>query len=361
MVELIKKLSGLNGAARMLFSMALVLEKLGSQNMAMAMFKKAIGKSPQNRWLHLHASRLCLKKGQVDMAVTHWKKAARPEDIGCFIYWLNKTNRMPSFKKQGGGYNGEDINFSNIITADKTNLDRAAKDTGLELLEKGKVERALTVFIKELETVKFDPGLLFNTGLALSKLNKHGAALRYYEKAQELGLNSLELLNNKGYSLYNLGKYEEAQTCYELARGMAPGDYTILNNLAACYMKSGQGARAHHFFATAAQNNPRDAILHNNLAMCLESSGQTGEAVMHYDTALSRCKNGFEKNTVLLNKINCLIKLKKLREALGACEMISVGCDGEFELWATRAELCNELGRTREAAESYRKALGLTG
>ena len=362
MAEFTKKLSGLNSAARMLFGMALILEKLGSQNMAMDMFKKAIKKSPDNRWLHLHASRLCLKKGQVDMAVTHWKKAAGPEDIGCFIYWLNKTNRMPSFKKPGeDGYTGGNVNYSNITAAVISKPDRAAKDTGLELLEKGKVEGALAVFIKELETERFDPGLLFNTGLALSKLNKHGEALGYYEKAQELGLNSLELLNNKGYSLYNLEKYEEAQTCYELARGLAPGDYTILNNLAACYVKSGHGARAHHFFAAAVQNNPRDAILLNNLAMCLESSGQTGKAMMHYDTALSHCKNGFEKNTVLLNKVNCLIKLKKLREALGACELISVNCDGEFELWATKAELCNELGRTKEAAENYRKALGLTG
>lgn len=362
---IVKGIRSLNGAAVILYSMALVLETLGSRNMALNMFKRAIRKSPQNRWLHLHASRLCLKKGQVDMAVTHWKKAARPEDIGCFIYWLNKSNRMPVRRHitvRNSGLSAQTVEVEPVNAAQKQLPDPLQHDTGLVLLEQGNASGALEVFFKELQTEKTDPGLLFNTGVTLSKLDKHAEALDYYEKAQGLGLNSLELLNNKGYSLFSLGRFEEAQTCYELARGMAPDDNTIFNNLAACYIKTGQAAKAYSSFAALVEQNPGDPILRNNLAMCLELCGNEEEALVHYDRALVLSRDTRDKNTILFNKVNCLIKLNRYRESLDACDSMSFGNDGsEFELWALRAELLNKLGRTGEAADSYRKALGLAG
>jgi len=94
MEGVVNKLKGLSGPTRLLYGLALLLEVIGSSNAALYLFKKAIQKAPKNRWLYMHTSRLFLKKGQVDMALTHWKKAAGPEDIGCFIYWLNKSISM---------------------------------------------------------------------------------------------------------------------------------------------------------------------------------------------------------------------------------------------------------------------------
>lgn len=352
-----------NGTTLLLYGMARLLETLGSPNKALALFQRAIKRSPQNRWLHLHASRLCLKKGQVDMAVTHWKKAAGPEDIGCFIYWLNKCNRMPAIQNKTPGRPGmlvRAVEPGGAVSAARKPFANPRGDTGLELLEQGDPGGALDVFYRELQTEKSDPGLLFNTGVALSKLNKHTEALVYYEKAQALGYNSLELLNNKGYSLFNLGCYEEAQTCYELARSLAPADYTIFNNLAACYLKTGQAAKACHHFTTAVEKNPGDALLVNNLAVSLEEYGDREKALEFYSRALSLCKNNPDYNTVLYNQIHCLCKLHRYQEALEACEHIRPDSEGsEYELWALRAEILHALGRTGEAADSYRKALGL--
>ena len=363
MYGIVMGLRSLNGTSAVLYSLALVLEILGLRSMALGMFNNTIKKFPHNRWLHLHASRLCLKKGQVDMAVTHWKKAAGPEDIGCFIYWLNKSNRIPvlySKTRRNLCFLAPEYDEA-CLALNRSNIpEPSSQDPGLEMLEQGKIEGALEFFSQELQQQKSNPGLFFNTGVALSKLNKHEEALVYYEKAQELGLNNLELLNNKGYSLFNLSRYYEAQTCYELARGMVSNDYIIFNNLAACYAKTGAAAKAYQCFSTVVEQNPDDPLLINNLSMCLEISGKAVEALQYYDRALAIGKAQNIKNTVLINKVNCLIRLQRYQEALESCDqMFCDGSSNEFELWTLRAELLNTFGRVGEAAESYRKALGL--
>lgn len=344
-----------------LCSSGLILEKLGLKDTALNIITKVINLSPENKKLYLHASRLCLKKGQVDKAVMYWKKAAGPENIGSFLYWLNKYQRQSrnSYKleKNTNFYNNPNSDFDIGLTELSINH---VNDVGLELLEKGCVKEALLVFQKDLKQMKTDSILYFNIGLTLSKLNRHSEALDFYEKAQGMELNNLELLNNKGYSLFFLDQFEEAQTCYELARGLAPSDYTILNNLAACYLKTNQELQAEDCFIKASQNNPDDAILKNNLAMCLEVTGRASEALKHYEKALSLERNFENQKNILINKINCLIFLNRFNEALEAYDGYSLN-DDEFELWGLKADLLNELGRTAEAAEGYRKALGLTG
>jgi len=365
---ILKGLKGLKGGILVLCSMALVLETIGSENKALQLLRKAINISPQNRELHLHASRLFLKKGQVDKAVMHWKKAAGPENIGSFLYWLDKSKFAPGRKKQAGNEREKSNPWDDLagVVREWPVNQPILNDVGLDLLERGYIQEALQVFLQDLRKGKTDPVLLFNTGLALSKLNRHREAQEYYEKAQNMGLNSLELLNNKGYSLFCLGQFEEAQTCYELARGLAPNDYTILNNLAACYLKTNQTERARNCFLAATKHNTKDAVLENNLAMCLEMTGKLQDALVHYDRAAALEKNEHIKKKIMLNKINCLIKLNRCQEALQICESLlkengKENGKNEFELWGLRAELLNELGRTREAAECYRKALGLTG
>ncbi len=184
--------SGITSAV--LYRMALAIEFFGLRDKALEMLNRMIEESPRNRRLRLHAGRLCLKKGQVDTALTHWKRAAGPEDFGCLIYWLNRSKHMPALYKPKILQHLAPENDKSIpATAGKIIPEPMSRDPGLEMLEKG---------------------------VALSKLNKHEEAVACYEKAQEAGLNNLELLNNKGHSLFRLARYDEAQTCYELARGI---------------------------------------------------------------------------------------------------------------------------------------------
>ncbi|AGL01447.1 tetratricopeptide repeat protein [Desulfoscipio gibsoniae] len=353
----IKKQLGINVYIQVVYSLAVVMEKLGSLTNALNMVKWAITNAPNNPKLCLHASRLYLKKGQVDNAVYYWKKVAGRENIGCFLYWL-RGHRKGSLKEEQAYY-GQWPHRQVEKERYYGNNNKNSNNTGLELLERGCTPEALKVFMKELEEGGADAILYFNIGHVLSKLNSHHKALEFYERAQSLGLNSIELFNNKGYSLFLLNRFEEAQTCYELARGLAPTDYGILNNLAACYIKTNQCDKAVKFFKKAIQNHPGDATLANNLAMCLETSDQKDEALKHYDMALQWEKKETNKKIIALNKIKCLITLQKYQEALVLCDSQQEE-EHDFELWSIRGELLNELGKISEAAEYYRKAFGLT-
>lgn len=351
------------GSVVFLCSLAFILETLGTNKSAMKIVNKALAKDPHNKELNLKASRLNLKGGQVDKAVTHWKKAAGPENIGSFLYWLDKTKKTSRIGQATPDHNLKNNNpwddLAGVVRKWPVKQP-VLNDVGLGLLERGYIREALQIFLQDLKTSKNDAYLLFNTALAYSKLDDHAIALEYYIKAQRAGLNSLELLNNKGYSLFCLNRFEEAQTCYELARGLAPNDYIVLNNLAACYVKTKQLDKAESCFIAAVRNNPGDALLINNLAMCLDIYGKSKEAIRQYEKAYSIERDIGNKNRILKNKIHCLIKLNRYEEALELCELILSKYD-DNEIWGIQADLLNELGRIGEAAESYRKALGLVG
>ncbi len=353
----IKNLRNINISVQVLYSLAVIMEKIGSLTKALSIVKRAITNAPNNQKLYLHASRLYLKKGQVDKAAIYMKKAAGQENLGIFLYCLNGSYR----KKMHTGHQSNTYWWSQQPEGKESYGNNTANSnkTGLDLLERDCIHAALTVFLQDLKEDEGDAGLYYNIGYTLSKLNRHIEALKFYEKAQSKGLNNVELLNNKGYSLFMLDRFEEAQTCYELARCLAPLDYTVLNNIAACYIKTNRPDKAVNYYKSAAQSNPGDATLENNLAMCLEANGQKDEAVRHYDLAL-QCETKEElKKMITLNKIKCFITLQRYQDAL-------VLCDGlpdeklDYELWSIRGELLGKLGKNSEAAESYRKAFGLT-
>ena len=358
---LFKLLKSFKVTVFLLCSLAFILEAAGSNKSAMKLVNRALAKDPGNREFNLQASRLNLKGGQVDKAVTHWKKAAGSENIGSFLYWLDKRKITSKDSKEMHHNNLKNNNPWNDLAGVVRKWpvkQPVLNDVGLGLLERGYINEALQIFLQDLKNCKNDSNLLFNTALAYSKLDSHTIALEYYIEAQRVGLNSLELLNNKGYSFFCLNRFEEAQTCYELARGLAPNDYIVLNNLAACYVKSRQPNKAESCFIAAVKNNPGDALLINNLAMCLDIYGKSKEAVKQIEKALSIEKDIGNKYRILKNKIHCLIKLNQYEEALELCALILLKYD-DIETWGIQADLLNELGRAGEAAESYRKALGL--
>lgn len=364
MTQIIKQNKLSKGCAILYYIIAVIFETLGADHYALRLVKKALLKDPKKRALHLYASRLYLKRGQVDGSVMHWKRAIGPVHMGSFLYWLgqSKNKLLP-----GGKLNecSSEVISTRQNTTTKGNCQylnqpTLLNDQGLFLLDQGLVHEALNLFLKDLKTGKENPILFINIGLTYSKSNKHKEALSYYEKAQSMGLNNLELLNNKGYSLFHLNRFEEALACYELIRNLDPDDHVVLNNLATCYVKTNQINRALSCFLSAISNNSEDATLANNLAVCLEIIGEKRAAIGYYDQALALEKVTDVRNKILINKVNCLMQLKNYDEALRICENIPCG-DKEFEIWGLKAELFNELGRTKEALESYRKALGLTG
>ncbi|KAF1084671.1 TPR repeat-containing protein YrrB [Sporotomaculum syntrophicum] len=347
-----KKLRSIQFDIELLYCMAVIMEKLGALSKALSIVQRALTSATNKQKLYVQASRLYLKKGQVDQAVLCWKKAAGQENLGIFLYWLNRCKKKP--------YRGQQLHtfqwFQQPVEQNYGYLHTAtAQNYGLKLLENGRLTDALAAFLQDLRENGGNAGLYFNIGHTLSKLNRHLGALVYYEKAQNSALNTVEMFNNKGYSLFMLNRFEEALACYEIARWLAPRDYAILNNLAACYVKTNQPDKAVNYLQKAAQSYPGDATLENNLAMCLEATGQKTEAVKHYDLALQYANQEEHKKMMTLNKIKCLITLHRYEEAL-------VLCDGQpeakldVEWWSIRGELLSKLGKITETTDNYRNS-----
>jgi len=352
---------------------ARILEALGAEEQALRLVNRAVRAAPQKLELHLHATRLCLKRGKVDQAILHWRKAAGEQGRTSLLYWLRRTSGRGQsvqrllrnnyrFEEVPVRENGPDDGNRKLgpaglwkkITGCPDAL--SLNDVGVQLLEMGRAEEALTVLRRELAAAGINPALCFNLGLAFGKLGRHQEALEYYERAQAVGLNSVELLNNKGYSLFLLGRYEEAVACYELAKEMSPGDGVILANLASCYHRLKLYPQALHGYENALRCLPADPVIYNNYALCLEDVDRPAEALECYDRALALAPRS---KSLLLNKAACLQKLGRHREAMQICDGIINREPNCPETWGLKGNLWKEMGDLREAAQCYGRALGI--
>ncbi|OAT81346.1 tetratricopeptide repeat protein [Desulfotomaculum copahuensis] len=360
---------------------ARILEVLGAEEQALRWIDRAVKLEPRRVNLHLQATRLCLKRGRLDRAILHWKKAAGEHSRTSLLYWLNRVNqrsrtgdrllkkhlaleeenrRLPAPNKSRPVINENKKSFSgplgllNKLLVEPETL--SLNDVGINLLAMDRPEEALTVFRQVQATTGPDPALYLNTGLALSKLNRHEEALLCYQRAQAGGLNSVELMNNKGYSLHFLGRLEEAITCYEVAKELSPGDASILANLAGCYQRARMYRQALSCYENALICNPDDPTAMNNYALCLDEMNRHEEALKLYNRALSI--EPFNQ-TVLLNKAACLNKLHRYSESLAICEGMLKQSPDCPETWGLLGNLHNEMGRAAEAVKCYSRALGL--
>ncbi|MCS5695865.1 tetratricopeptide repeat protein [Desulfofundulus thermocisternus] len=353
---------------------ARILEALGAEEQALRFIDRAMQLHPGQTMLHLHATRLCLKRGRLDRAILHWKRVAGEQGKTSLLYWLNRSNQLAKTSRLFSQYS-----FYNYHKISKTGIEekRASPkklwdqienmflkrndipslyEVGVQLLEMGKAEQALTVLRQVQLSQGASPELYLNMGLAASKLGRHEEAVEYYQRAQAGGLNSVEVMNNKGYSLSHLGRYEEAIACYELAQKMCPGDAAILSNLASCYHRSRLYQKAISCYENALRCGLNDATILNNYALCLDEIGREDEAIQIYDRALA---DDPENPVILLNKAACLVKLKRYNEAITICKQILANRPGCPETWGMLGNVLNEMGQAAEAVECYNRALGL--
>jgi len=299
---------------------ALVLEVLGAEEQALRWVDRSLKWVSEPAQVHLQATRLCLKRGRVDQAIWHWRKAVGEEQSkASLLYWLKRTNYLPDSPAYLVSFPGKLNSY----------------------VPHGRLDSCV---------------LLFNLSLVLSKTGCHQKALEYYQLLQAEGMNTVELLNNKGYNLYHLGRYEEAVLCYELAREMVSGNGLLLTNLAACYQRLKIYPQAINHYEAALQGAADDPITLNNYACCLVEIGRSEEALELYNRALVVSPGN---KTFLLNKAVCLFILQRNKDSMTICDQVLAQEPYCFEAWGLRGNLLNVTGQSKEAAVCYSRALGL--
>jgi tetratricopeptide (TPR) repeat protein len=121
---------------------------------------------------------------------------------------------------------------------DPTEKAKKLNNSGVTLLEAGKVQEALDLFNKAIEQDE-KIGLIWNhRGLALSALKKHADACVSFERAESIARDNLEFKTNRAYTLINMEKFEEAEKLCESVLSKNSDDANALYIKGACRMKS---------------------------------------------------------------------------------------------------------------------------
>ncbi len=164
-------------------ALALVYEKRGQANKAIAHYRSAIRIRPGFGAAHHNLGNVYLKLGQTDAAIGHYKRALKGNP------------------------------------ADIETLNNCAK----ALVEAGRIPEALENYHRAVALAPQDLGLKSNLGAALILNGQLGAAARRYHDILKLAPDHAGANNNLGYIYEHLGKLAPAARHYDRALQANPG------------------------------------------------------------------------------------------------------------------------------------------
>ena len=101
---------------------------------------------------------------------------------------------------------------------------------GIQCLELGKYNEAISFFQKSLELNPNDSNVWFNLGVAFGNLSLFDEALRCLNKSLQINSNNYLSLNQIGIIYFNSGNLKESIRYFEKALKMDPNNTTILQN-----------------------------------------------------------------------------------------------------------------------------------
>ena len=96
-----------------------------------------------------------------------------------------------------------------------------------ELVEAGRVQQAIALF---LEVLARNPSSLKahnNLGVLFDELKQHDSALEHFEEAERVGPENVEVLTNYGSTLAAVGRYQQAEAMLRRAQRLSPDDVRV--------------------------------------------------------------------------------------------------------------------------------------
>ena len=101
---------------------------------------------------------------------------------------------------------------------------------GIQFLNLGKYNEAISFFQKSLELNPIDSNVWFNLGVAFEKLSLFDKALSFLNTSVQINSNNHLALNEIGIIYYNSGKFKESIRYFEKALEINPNNATFLQN-----------------------------------------------------------------------------------------------------------------------------------
>ncbi len=196
-------------------------------------------------------------------------------------------------------------------------------ETGVERLEAGENEAALTAFARVLELDPNHHRALVNRGNALANLGQIEEAIASYDRAISIIPDFRAAWSNKGDVLFDAERYEEALACYEKVLEWQPENSEIWYTKG---MALGRGL------------------------------GRWEEAIASFDKAIEYDPDDAE---MWFNRGIAFGVLKRWEDAI-ACWDRAIELQPDYrDAWANKGVAYQHLGRIQEAIEANEKAIAL--
>ncbi|MGD0813697.1 MAG: tetratricopeptide repeat protein [Verrucomicrobiota bacterium] len=229
-------------------------------------WSRTLAYTSDNDVAHVNLGAELVKKGNVDEAIFHYRKALEinPKNAqACF-------NLGNSLRKKG--------NMDEAITQYRTALEinphyaQACNNLGTLFFQEERLQDAINQFQKALEIQPDYAEAHYNLGLALHTEGRLDEAIAHYEKALQVQPNYAECRYNLGNVFDQQGRLDEARAQFQEALRIKPGYAEAEENLGNAFLHMGNASEATTHFQKALELEPFDPSLQSNLAWLLAAS-----------------------------------------------------------------------------------------
>jgi tetratricopeptide (TPR) repeat protein len=235
---------------------------------------------------------------------------------------------------------------------------------GLGLFQKGKVDEAITQYQAALEINAEDADAHYGLANALRQKGRVDEAIAHFQKALQIRPDYAKAQNNLGNALLKMARVDEAIPHYQDALQIDPGNAEAHNNLGAALRQKGRLDEAITHFQEALKINPGYEKAHDNLGMALLQKGKVDEAISHFQKALQLkpADPGIQDKLAWLLAAGPEASLRDGNKAVELATQANALTGGENPvILHTLAAAFAEAGRFPEALETAQHALRLAG
>ncbi len=238
----------------------------------------------------------------------------------------------------------------------------ARVNLGHEFFEHGRLDEAISLYQKGLETQPNNRQFHNNLANALREKGRLDEAILHYERAAQIEPGSAEAQFNLGKALGLKGKREEAIARYAIALQIDPGFLPARMSLGNALLQQGKATLAATHFQRLLEIHPNDAALHLNLGLCFFQMGKMEAAQSQYEKALEIAPGdpGTLNNLAWLLAAGPVASLRDGDRAVQLALQANALSGGDKPLiLRTLAAALAEAGRFPEAVETAQRAASL--
>jgi tetratricopeptide (TPR) repeat protein len=176
--------------------------------------------------------------------------------------------------------------FSLLLTQKFPLHQLAWKVLGIILKKKGRIEEALIIIKKTVETNTKDVEAVYNLGNTFKELNRLEEAKTNYKIAIKLQPDHFGAHNNLGIVLKELGEFEDAEISFKYIVKSKPNNVEAINNLGNILKELRKVKEAKKAFQDSIKLKPNYAEAHYNMGIIFEESGEFIKAKKKYETVV---------------------------------------------------------------------------